>query len=131
MSSENEGKREHDQSHTHARWYRCRRWILLAPLIPVAIAAMIAAKSAIVMVIWNALIPDLFHGPLITFPQAIGLSILVKLLVGFGGGHGWRGRHGWHRHGHWRKKRARWLAMSPQEREKLRQHMKNHFGGEE
>jgi hypothetical protein len=34
----------------------------------------------------GALIPELFHSPVLIYVQAFGLIILAKLLVGFGGG---------------------------------------------
>lgn len=101
--------------------------------IPFIIAA-ILVKGAVVMWLWNALIPDIFHGPELIYPQALGLMILAKLLIGFGGFHfGGRGhwghhRHGhWHRHDHWRRRKERWMQMSPEEREKLRAELKNRF----
>jgi len=38
--------------------------------------------GAPVMWLWNALIPDLFNGPTITFWQAVGITILGSLLTG-------------------------------------------------
>jgi hypothetical protein len=52
--------------------------------IPFMLAIMVAIKSALVLWIWNQLIPDLFHGPVITFWQACGLTILAKLLMSGG-----------------------------------------------
>ena len=50
------------------------------------------------MSLWNALIPELFHGPVLTFWQTAGLFILSKiLLTGVApGGHN-RGRGDWRR----------------------------------
>jgi len=52
------------------------------------------------MCLWNALIPILFHGPVITFWQTAGLFILSKiLLTGIAPGshnyrrHDWRGKY--------------------------------------
>lgn len=70
----------------------------------------------VVMGLWNALIPELFHGPVITFWQAIGLLVLSHILFR---GHSspWGG---W-RHDRWRKKfEAKLAAMTPEEREKFR-----------
>lgn len=79
------------------------------------------------MYLWNALVPDLFHGPVISFWQGIGLLVLSKILFG-----GFRGgmcghRCGWGGRGkYWR---ARWeekLAhLSPEEREKLKENLKD------
>ena len=90
--------------------------------VPFIIAAIILIKSAIVMLLWNALIPDLFHGPMLTYLQALGLTVLAKLLVGFPGFRHFGGRFGgppW---------KARWAALSPEEREKLREDVRKHFG---
>jgi hypothetical protein len=54
----------------------------------------------VVMLLWNSLVPSLFHGPVITYWQTAGLFILSKiLLTGLApGGH----RHGPRRE--WRSK---------------------------
>jgi hypothetical protein len=71
--------------------------------------------SGIVMLLWNALLPDLFHFPVITFWQALGLLILTKLLFG-----GFRG--GGPRGGRWKDKmKQRWMNMTPEEKEKFKQ----------
>jgi len=50
------------------------------------------------MSLWNALIPDLFHGPIITYWQALGLLLLGKIFFGgFHGNHN-KGCHGKRRH---------------------------------
>lgn len=61
--------------------------------------------GVVVMLLWNALVPDLFQGPAITFVQAVGLLLLTHLLLRRGifyGGFGWR-------YPHWRRK---WRATS-------------------
>ena len=63
------------------------RFLFFIPLIPVAVAAF----GYITMLLWNALLPVIFHLPLITFWQAVGLLILTRLLFGFG--HHGRGHH--------------------------------------
>ena len=41
----------------------------------------------LVMLLWNALIPELFNGPILTYWQTAGIFILSKiLLTGIGGG---------------------------------------------
>lgn len=43
----------------------------------------------LVMLLWNALIPELFNGPVLTYWQTAGIFILSKILLsGFGGGGG-------------------------------------------
>ncbi len=52
--------------------------------------AIVLAFSFAVMLLWNWLIPEIFDGPQINFPQAVGLLALAKVLLGFGRG-GWGG----------------------------------------
>jgi len=43
----------------------------------------------LVMLLWNALIPELFNGPELSYWQTAGIFILSKILLsGFGGGGG-------------------------------------------
>jgi len=86
-----------------------RRRFWKAPLI----LLFIFAKAAIVMLLWNALIPDLFQGPVVSYLQALGLMILAKVLVGMGHRHCHGRHHGMHRHF--------WKHMSDEERMKLRE----------
>lgn len=57
----------------------------------------------IVMLLWNWLVPVLFHLPTIDYWQGWGLVVLSHILIkpgfGHGRGHGWGGRHG---RGEWR-----------------------------
>ena len=53
----------------------------------------------IVQLLWNALIPDLFHGPWLSYWQSVGLLLLTRILVGFKGKHrGWKPKS-WKRYG--------------------------------
>jgi hypothetical protein len=72
----------------------------------------LAGLSAVVMLLWNALLPGLFGAPPLRYPQAAGLLILTRVLFG-----GWRGHRGHWRGGRWRE---RWESLSPEERERLR-----------
>jgi hypothetical protein len=80
----------------------------------------VAVLSLVVMSLWNALIPSLFHGPTLQYWQAVGLLVLSRILFG-----GFRGRPGWHGHGRWRK---HWENMTPEERERLRARLKHRCG---
>jgi hypothetical protein len=86
--------------------------------------AAIAGFSAVVMLLWNALIPDIFGLSVINFWQALGLLALVRLLFG---GFGWKmaGRHG---HGGFGKNplREKWEKMTPEERKEFAKN--RHFG---
>jgi hypothetical protein len=90
------------------------------------------------MSLWNALIPDLFHGPIITYWQALGLLILGKIFFGgHRGGHhrgGWGGRHGWKQGGwgghcgpYWYKWKEEFEKMTPEEKEAWKAKMKERW----
>jgi len=72
--------------------------------------------------LWNWLVPALFAGPVITFWQTAGLLLLSKIIL-------WPiGRSrcaGSHQNGPWKYYwKEKWHNMSPDEREKLKQKMK-------
>jgi len=93
-----------------------RIWI--AKMVVFGLAA-IALVGWITMSLWNWLVPDLFHGPVLTFWQALGLLVLSKILFwSFGKKHSGRA-------GHWRPYwKDKWTAMSPEDRERFKQKMK-------
>jgi len=77
----------------------------------------------VVMLLWNWLMPALFHLPMITFWQGLGLLVLSWLF--FGGLRGSGPRSGY-RH-HWRRRlQDRWEHMTPGEREKFREWLHTH-----
>lgn len=50
--------------------------------------------TLVVMLLWNALVPELFKGPELGYWQTLGLLILSKILFsGIGRGHGERSSH--------------------------------------
>ena len=85
------------------------------------VIAGIAAVGAIVMWLWNWLIPDLFSGPVISFWQALGLMLLTRILF-----RGFRKPNGGH--GKWGMWKSRYAKMSPEEREKMRELWKKRCG---
>jgi hypothetical protein len=91
----------------------------------VFVLAFVGVLGLVVMSLWNALIPSLFHGPTLQYWQAVGLLVLSRILFG-----GFRGRPGWHGHGRWRGEmwRRRWESMTPEERERLRARFKHRCG---
>ena len=103
---------------------RARFLVRKGPVIVTMIALIIVIKSAILLLLWNALIPDLFHGPSLTYPQALGLTVLIKLLLGFPRFGPFSGR-GWGPP--WK---ARWAGLPPEEREKLREEIRRRCWGE-
>jgi len=64
------------------------RRVLVGLLIAVAVATLF---GFIVEHLWNALMPGLFHLPLLTWLQSIGMVLLARLLVGHVGPHHHRG----------------------------------------
>jgi hypothetical protein len=81
----------------------------------------IVAFTFITMYLWNWLVPILFNGPVINFWQTMGLFILSKILFsgfGKGGGHNHNGK--WR--GYWKDK---WQGMTPEEKERFKQKMKD------
>lgn len=74
----------------------------------------------ITMTLWNWLIPTLFHGPVLTFWQVLGLLLLAKIFF-WGGkrlGHGGPGHYWKHR------MREKFSHMTPEEREAFRRRMR-------
>ncbi len=73
--------------------------------------------------LWNALVPELFHGPVLNAWQAIGVLVIARMLFGtFRGGRGCCcGHHHHHGHRHWKERFDEKLAqMTPEEREKFK-----------
>ncbi|HWF44878.1 MAG TPA: hypothetical protein VG537_09570 [Candidatus Kapabacteria bacterium] len=90
----------------------------------------------ITMLLWNALIPDIFHGPVLTYWQSVGLLVLARVLVGIRGKWGWRRWHRWgppwkwpkHHRRHWQTQCGpqdewwwKFAKMSPEERQKAKE----------
>lgn len=83
-------------------------WVILLVLLVASLVTLVT------MLLWNALIPPIFHFSAISFWQALGLLILFKLLFG--------GFHGPHRGPHPGKRmfmREFRRHMSPEERERF------------
>ena len=85
-------------------------------------AVAVTVFSAVVMGLWNWLMPTIFGSRLISFWQALGLLLLSRILFGRFGrpGPGMRWRH---------RMRERWNQMTPAEREKFMEGMKGRCGG--
>ena len=98
------------------------KWIFLAPLALVGVALFIALGGWIVQLLWNWLLPPLFGWHALTFWQALALLALCRILFGgFGMGGSRRGRSRWRRGVHWER-------MTPEERERFRQRMRERWG---
>ena len=100
------------------RW----KWIFLAPLAILAMLVFIAIGGEIVQYLWNWLLPPLFGWRQINFWQALGLLVLCRILFG-----GWAS-HGPGRSSFRRSMKERCENMTPEERDRLRQRMRERFG---
>jgi len=91
-------------------------WIAKGIVFVIVIVTLI---GFVTMGLWNWLVPELFHGPVITFWQALGLFILSKiLLTGFvkknHQGPPWR--HYW---------KDKWGKMTPEDRDRFKQRIQD------
>lgn len=98
------------------------RFLVFAPLMFLAFLAFIGLGGAVVMALWNWLVPSLFGLPAVTFWQALGLLALSRIL--FGGVRLSGGR----RHGMGRGWRGRWHGVPPEARETIRARMRERYG---
>ncbi len=88
---------------------------------PPAFALFIALGGLIVKLLWNWLLPPLFGWPALTFWQALGMLALCRILFG---GFGFHGDHSGHRC----RKDGRSDPMTPEERDRFRQGMRDRLG---
>jgi len=80
----------------------------------------LAIFGMITMWLWNALIPQLFHGPVLTFWQTVGLLILTRILFSGFGHRRWGGHHRWRNEKNWRMKWEQKMAgMTDEEKERV------------
>jgi hypothetical protein len=94
-------------------------WIAKTGKMLLLVTIVAAVLGFAVMLLWNALIPDLFKGPQLAFWQAVGLLVLSHILLSGKGR--WHHANGW-RHDRWRRKfEEKLAAMTPEEREKFRE----------
>jgi len=80
-------------------------WIYKIGKMLLIVAAAVFVLGFVVLHLWNALIPDLFNGPTLTFWQAAGLLALSHILFR-GWGRGYYGRH----RSHWKRRFEEKLA---------------------
>lgn len=102
-----------------------RRWkklVLIAPLAILGMLLFIFIGGEIVLHLWNWLLPPLFGWHQITFWQALGLLLLCRILFG---GFGW---HGSVRSNMRRRMAERCEQMTPEERDRFRQRLRERFG---
>ena len=82
-------------------------------------AAGISIFSIAVMLLWNAVVPDLFGGPYISFWRAAALLLLSHILLR--GWSPWRQTNGW-KHDRWHQRfKEKLAAQRPEDREQFRE----------
>ena len=83
--------------------------------------AFVTAAAWIVMLLWNAILPDVVGVKPLNFWQATGLLILAKILFGGFGGR----KRPWNHSGkyHWRNK---WMGMTREERKEAKTRWKEY-----
>lgn len=99
-----------------------RKWIFIAPLAILGMLVFTVIGGEIVLLLWNWLLPTLLGWRQVTFWQALGLLALCRILFG---GFGW---HGSARSGFRRRMDERCGHMTPEERERFRERMRERFG---
>ena len=101
-----------------------KRWklIFIVPAAIVGILLFMAIGGEVVKLLWNWLLPPLFGWHAINFWQALAILVLCRILFGRMGGHGFR------RSGMRRRMDERCANMTPEERERVRQRMRERWG---
>ena len=101
---------------------RWKKLILIGPLAILGMLLFIAIGGEVVRQLWNWLLPPLFGWPQITFWQALGMLALCRILFG---GSGWHGRV---RSNIRRRMEERYEHLTPEERERFRQRIRERCG---
>ncbi len=99
-------------------WSKRRKLLFLLLVALPGFLLFLALGGVVVRQLWNWLLPPLFGFSSITFWQALGLLALCRILFGGFGLHGGPDRH----------YRRRWEHMTPEERERVRQRMRERWG---
>lgn len=101
-------------------------WMLKALKFVAVVAVGMLLLGYVVMALWNVLVPDIFHGPLITFWQAVGMLFLSHVLL-----RGWgpcSHAHGWRRDRWKHRFEEKLSAMTPEERDKFKEEWRRRCG---
>ena len=103
-----------------------RFWFKKGLMFLIFFIAAVLLFGAIVMGLWNAILPAVLDVKPITFAQTLGILLLSKILFGGFWRRGWHGRRGQQ----WRHNmQEKWSNMTPEEREKFKAEWKNRCGG--
>jgi hypothetical protein len=100
---------------------RRKKLLWIAPIGILAIAVFVFIGGESVRLLWNWLLPSLFGWREITFWQGLGILALSRILVGGIGGRGFRSSFR-------RRMEDRFGSMTPEERERFRQGLRNRCG---
>lgn len=68
------------------------------------VTAVVVGIATLSMKVWNAIMPELFGLPAISFFQILGLAFLGRMIFGGGGHRSHRGRKGSHWSSDWKDK---------------------------
>lgn len=86
---------------------------------PIGFLLVAAGFTAIVMLLWNWLMPAIFGLTVISFWQALGIFVLARILFG-GFGFGKMMNPKMHHHGHHHNPmQEKWMKMSPEQRKEF------------
>ncbi len=97
-------------------------------LFPVFALAALFLGGLVVMLLWNAILPEVTNAGTLSYWQAVGLLLLSRILFGnWRGGKpgGYSGKKQHWRHKAWREK---WANMSEQERAQFREQWRKRCG---
>jgi hypothetical protein len=106
------------------------KWLFIGPAAVLGIVLFTFIGGEVVRLLWNWLLPPLFGWREITFWQALGLLALCRILFGGFGSHGGR-QPGIRRRLADRvadRVADRWDRMTPEERERFRQRLRERCG---
>lgn len=109
---------------------RLKRLIWMAPLAILAMVVFVTVGGVVVRLLWNWLLPPLFGLRAVTFWEALGILALCRILFG---GFGFRGSDRSSARRRIRERveermAERWEHMTPEERERFRQGMRDRCG---
>lgn len=116
---------------------RRKKLLFIAPLGLLAVALFIFIGGEVVKLLWNWLLPPLFGWRQLTFWEALGLLTLCRILFGGIGGHRGPSYRGPGIRARMADKMAdrmadrfaeRWGSMTPEERERFRQRVRERCG---
>ncbi len=101
------------------RNFKSKRILFFILIIPILFFGI----GTVVMLLWNAILPELIHVGVISFWQAIGLLVLSKILFS-SFRHSSSGRH-MHSYGKYHHLKEKWENMTDEEKAKYKSNWKN------